>query len=152
VRYTASYGAAYQHEATSFSLALLLATERLKVISAVHPYMWHVGVLAKFVERVGGRGARSASDEPRDRPRPIERTDMKFHWFLPTNGGDERHVVSGGHGVEHGATDRPASVPYLGQVARSAEQLGFEAVLTPTGPGARTPGSPPRCSRRCRSG
>ena len=24
---------------------------------------------------------------------------MKFHWFLPTNGGDGRHVVSGGHGV-----------------------------------------------------
>ena len=58
---------------------------------------------------------------------------MKFHWFLPTNGGDGRQVVSGGHGVEHGAAGRPASVPYLGQVARSAEQLGFEAALTPTG-------------------
>src|SRR5207302_2705066 len=32
VRYTASYGAAYQHESTGFSLALLLATQRLKVI------------------------------------------------------------------------------------------------------------------------
>jgi alkanesulfonate monooxygenase len=58
---------------------------------------------------------------------------MKFHWFLPTNGGDGRQVVSGGHGVEHGAAGRPASVPYLGQIARSAEQLGFEAALTPTG-------------------
>jgi alkanesulfonate monooxygenase len=58
---------------------------------------------------------------------------MKFHWFLPTNGGDGRHVVSGGHGVEHGSAGRPASVPYLGQIARSAEQLGFEAALTPTG-------------------
>ena len=58
---------------------------------------------------------------------------MKFHWFLPTNGGDGRHVVSGGHGVDHGASGRPASVPYLGQIARSAEQLGFEAALTPTG-------------------
>ncbi|AXY53346.1 LLM class flavin-dependent oxidoreductase [Rhodococcus ruber] len=58
---------------------------------------------------------------------------MKFHWFLPTNGGDGRHVVSGGHGVEHGTAGRPASVAYLGQVARSAEQLGFEAALTPTG-------------------
>src|SRR5690348_10793988 len=35
VRYTASYGAAYQHESTGFSLALLLATQRLKVIAAV---------------------------------------------------------------------------------------------------------------------
>ena len=37
VRYEASYGAEYQHESTSFCLALLLATERLKVIAAVHP-------------------------------------------------------------------------------------------------------------------
>lgn len=58
---------------------------------------------------------------------------LSFHWFLPTNGGDGRHVVSGGHGVDAGAGGRPASVPYLGQVARSAEQLGFEAALTPTG-------------------
>ena len=36
---------------------------------------------------------------------------MKFHWFLPTNGGDGRQVVSGGHGVEHGNAGRPASVP-----------------------------------------
>ena len=58
---------------------------------------------------------------------------MKFHWFLPTNGGDSRNVVGGGHGVAAQAWSRPASVPYLGQIARSAEQLGFEAALTPTG-------------------
>ena len=46
---------------------------------------------------------------------------LKFHWFLPTNGGDGRHVVGGGHGVDAGAAGRPASVPYLGQVARGAE-------------------------------
>src|SRR4051812_9680882 len=60
-------------------------------------------------------------------------TRLRFHWFLPTNGGDGREVVSGGHGVRTGAAARGASVPYLGQVARSAEQLGFEAALTPTG-------------------
>ena len=48
VRYMASYGAEYQHESTSFSLALLLATERLKVIAAVHPGLWHPGVFAKL--------------------------------------------------------------------------------------------------------
>ncbi|HTK64340.1 MAG TPA: dimethyl sulfone monooxygenase SfnG [Pseudonocardia sp.] len=48
VRYMASYGAEYQHESTSFSLALLLATERLKVIAAVHPGLWQPGVLAKL--------------------------------------------------------------------------------------------------------
>ncbi|MEP9361972.1 LLM class flavin-dependent oxidoreductase [Nocardioides sp. CN2-186] len=60
-------------------------------------------------------------------------SNLKFHWFLPTNGGDGRQVVGGGHGVEAGASGRPATVPYLGQIARSAEQLGFEAALTPTG-------------------
>src|SRR5258707_10755690 len=48
VRYEASYGAEFQHESTSFSLALLLATQRLKVIAAVHPGLWHPGVLAKL--------------------------------------------------------------------------------------------------------
>ncbi|MBD0021871.1 dimethyl sulfone monooxygenase SfnG [Gordonia pseudamarae] len=61
VRYIASYGAAYQHESTSFSLALLLATERLKVIAAVHPGLWQPGVLAKLIATAdqlsGGRAA-----------------------------------------------------------------------------------------------
>ena len=58
---------------------------------------------------------------------------LTFHWFLPTNGGDGRQVVGGGHGVAADTGGRPASVAYLGQIARSAEQLGFEAALTPTG-------------------
>jgi len=59
---------------------------------------------------------------------------LRFHWFLPTNG-DGRDIVGGGHGVATGAAGaiRPPSVAYLGQIARSAEQLGFEAALTPTG-------------------
>ncbi|KXK61552.1 alkanesulfonate monooxygenase [Micromonospora rosaria] len=59
---------------------------------------------------------------------------LTFHWFLPTSG-DSRGVVGGGHGVPVGAAGavRPASVAYLGQIARSAEQLGFVGVLTPTG-------------------
>jgi alkanesulfonate monooxygenase len=59
---------------------------------------------------------------------------LRFHWFLPTNG-DGRDIVGGGHGVATGAAGaiRSASLAYLGQVARSAEQLGFEAALTPTG-------------------
>ena len=59
---------------------------------------------------------------------------LHFHWFLPTNG-DGRDIVGGGHGVATGSAGaiRPASLGYLGQIARSAEQLGFEAVLTPTG-------------------
>lgn len=60
-RYAASYGADKQHEATAFSLGLLLATEKLKVIAAVHPGMWHPGVLAKWIITAdhlsGGRAA-----------------------------------------------------------------------------------------------
>ncbi|MCT9930685.1 LLM class flavin-dependent oxidoreductase [Planotetraspora sp. A-T 1434] len=63
---------------------------------------------------------------------------MRFHWFLPTTG-DSRAIVGGGHGLHRGhghptaSVYRPPSIDYLGQIARSAEQLGFEAVLTPTG-------------------
>jgi alkanesulfonate monooxygenase len=59
---------------------------------------------------------------------------LRFDWFLPTNG-DGRSVVGGGHGIATGSAGaiRPASLGYLGQIARSAEQLGFEAALTPAG-------------------
>ena len=59
---------------------------------------------------------------------------LRFHWFLPTNG-DGRDIVGGGHGVATGAAGaiRPPSVKYLAQVARAAEQSGFDAALTPTG-------------------
>src|SRR3954451_7311644 len=68
-----------------------------------------------------------------DSTREEAMSELTFHWFLPTNGGDGRDVVGGGHGAAVGPAGRPASVPYLGQIARSAEQLGFEAALTPTG-------------------
>jgi alkanesulfonate monooxygenase len=59
---------------------------------------------------------------------------MEFHWFLPTNG-DGRDIVGGGHGVPTGSAGgvRPPTVAYLGQIARSAEQLGFAGALTPAG-------------------
>jgi alkanesulfonate monooxygenase len=59
---------------------------------------------------------------------------LDFHWFLPTNG-DSRDIVGGGHGVPVGAAGgvRPLTIGYLGQIARSAEQLGFAGALTPTG-------------------
>ena len=63
---------------------------------------------------------------------------MTLHWFLPTTG-DSRTDLSHGTAVgdtsvvgAHDPDQRPASVEYLGQVARSAEQLGFDAALTPT--------------------
>jgi alkanesulfonate monooxygenase len=58
----------------------------------------------------------------------------RFHWFLPTYG-DSRYIVGGGHGLPANAASgvRPATLDYLGQIARSAEQLGFTGALTPTG-------------------
>jgi FMNH2-dependent dimethyl sulfone monooxygenase len=61
VRYLGSYGAESQHESVSFSLSLLEATERLKVIAAVHPGFWQPAVLANLAttasEIHGGRFA-----------------------------------------------------------------------------------------------
>jgi FMNH2-dependent dimethyl sulfone monooxygenase len=48
VRYASSYGAAQQHDPAAFSLGLLMATERLKLIVAAHPGLWHPAILAKF--------------------------------------------------------------------------------------------------------
>jgi alkanesulfonate monooxygenase len=56
----------------------------------------------------------------------------KFHWFLPTSG-DGRTLVGGGHGAPHRTARRPPDIEYLAQIARSAEHLGFEGVLTPIG-------------------
>jgi alkanesulfonate monooxygenase len=71
---------------------------------------------------------------------------LTFHWFLPTSG-DGRAIVGRGHSVPLAGPSagpgalatgawsaaRPPDVEYLAQVARSAEQLGFTGVLTPTG-------------------
>ena len=60
------------------------------------------------------------------------------HWFLPTNG-DSRSDLSLGNAVgvrgsraREDGTSRAPDIAYIGQVARSAEQLGFRAALTPT--------------------
>jgi alkanesulfonate monooxygenase len=71
---------------------------------------------------------------------------LTFHWFLPTSG-DGRGIVGRGHSIPlvganarpselasgARAAARPPDLDYLGQIARSAEQLGFTGVLTPTG-------------------
>ncbi|GAA4655950.1 LLM class flavin-dependent oxidoreductase [Streptomyces chumphonensis] len=59
---------------------------------------------------------------------------ITFHWFLPTYG-DSRHFVGGGHGLALAKVgeEREASIGYLTQVVRAAEQLGFAGALTPTG-------------------
>ena len=72
--------------------------------------------------------------------------DIKLHWYLPTSG-DGRTIADRafpaldgqatvGHSPLAGtaaAAVRSPDIEYLAQIARSAEQLGFDAVLTPTG-------------------
>lgn len=71
---------------------------------------------------------------------------LQFHWFLPTEG-DGRRLGGSVHGVGIGAAggvsssigsmrvegQREASLDYLTQIARAADQLGYQGVLTPTG-------------------
>lgn len=59
----------------------------------------------------------------------------KFFWFLPTNG-DSRSIVGASHASTHHTIPdgyREPSRRYLAEVARAADRLGFEGVLTPTG-------------------
>jgi alkanesulfonate monooxygenase len=62
-------------------------------------------------------------------------TPAKFFWFLPTNG-DSRSIVGASHASSHHivpANYRGPSRRYLAEVARAADRLGYEGVLTPTG-------------------
>ncbi|MGH8391544.1 MAG: dimethylsulfone monooxygenase SfnG, partial [Pseudomonas sp.] len=47
IRFTAGYGAEYQHESVAFSHALLAATTKLKVIAAILPGPWQPALAAK---------------------------------------------------------------------------------------------------------
>jgi alkanesulfonate monooxygenase len=61
-----------------------------------------------------------------------------LHWFLPTNGDSRTDLSLGnavgvaGSRVTAGGSERAPDIGYIGQIARSAEQLGFTAALTPT--------------------
>ncbi|WP_208508117.1 dimethylsulfone monooxygenase SfnG [Variovorax paradoxus] len=52
IRFTAGYGAEYQHESVSFSQALLHATTRLKVLAAILPGPWNPAVVAKQIATI----------------------------------------------------------------------------------------------------
>jgi alkanesulfonate monooxygenase len=61
-----------------------------------------------------------------------------LHWFLPTNG-DSRNDLSLGNAVgmagsrvTDNGTERAPEIAYITQIARAAEQNGFDAALTPT--------------------
>jgi alkanesulfonate monooxygenase len=63
---------------------------------------------------------------------------VTLHWFLPTNGDSRTDlslgnaVGSAGSRVTEPGRERAPDIGYLGQIARSAEQLGFTGALTPT--------------------
>jgi len=47
IRFMGSYGAEYQHDSTMFGAALLASTDRINVITAILPGLFHPGVVAK---------------------------------------------------------------------------------------------------------
>ncbi len=66
---------------------------------------------------------------------------IALHWYLPTHG-DGRTLVQAGAAAQllaetrrpdSAGTGREATLAYLAQVARAAEEAGFDAALTPTG-------------------
>jgi alkanesulfonate monooxygenase len=66
---------------------------------------------------------------------------IALHWYLPTHG-DGRTLLEAGAAAQLLRADRradsfgagrEATLDYLAQGARAAEQSGFDAVLTPTG-------------------
>jgi len=62
---------------------------------------------------------------------------LSLHWFLPTNGDSRADLSLGnavgaaGSRVVDGSNERAPDVAYMGQIARSAEQLGVDAALMP---------------------
>jgi alkanesulfonate monooxygenase len=69
------------------------------------------------------------------------RPHVGLHWFLPTTG-DGRTLVQSGAAARAANSTRPMAEPagarkatleYLVEVARAAEEAGFDAALTPTG-------------------
>jgi len=68
----------------------------------------------------------------------IREMPITLHWFLPTNGDSRRDLSLGnavgveGSRVAGDGGERAPDVGYIGQIARSAEALGFAGALTPT--------------------
>jgi alkanesulfonate monooxygenase len=66
---------------------------------------------------------------------------IKLHWYLPTHGDGRTLLLAGDssqtdlltHNRPAHPGHRPPTLAYLAQVARAAEQSGFDAALTPTG-------------------
>lgn len=52
IRFTAGYGAEFQHESVAFSHALLAATSKLKVIAALLPGPWNPALAAKQIATI----------------------------------------------------------------------------------------------------
>ena len=81
IRFTAGYGAEFQHEPVIFSQALLAATERLKLIVALLPGPWNPALAAKqlakrrkklaWIQAEKTTRTRNSGTPPRPRSRPL---------------------------------------------------------------------------------
>lgn len=57
----------------------------------------------------------------------------KFHWYLPTHGDTTTVADNQGSAAQRGGSHLEPTLANLTALGRTAEELGFEAVLTPTG-------------------
>ncbi|WP_199256133.1 LLM class flavin-dependent oxidoreductase [Mycolicibacterium mengxianglii] len=58
---------------------------------------------------------------------------LKFHWYLPTHGDTTTIADNRGSAAARAQSHLQPTLENLTTLGRTAEQLGFEAVLTPTG-------------------
>lgn len=58
---------------------------------------------------------------------------VKFHWYLPTHGDTTTVADNRGSSSQRVQSHLQPTLENLGALVRSAEDLGFEAALTPTG-------------------
>lgn len=58
---------------------------------------------------------------------------LKFHWYLPTHGDTTAIADNRGNAVTRAESHLEPTLDNLTALGRTAEDLGFEAVLTPTG-------------------
>jgi alkanesulfonate monooxygenase len=70
---------------------------------------------------------------PLDRERDCRTDQLKFHWYLPTHGDTATIADNQGSSSLRTQSHLQPTLQNLTALVRSAEDLGFEAALTPTG-------------------
>src|SRR3712207_1032698 len=87
-RFFASYGAEKQLEALTLTSALAAVTDRIKLISAIHPGLWHPGVIE------GGGDDRQHQRRPRRRERGQRLVQRRVHRLTASPGSTTTSAIA----------------------------------------------------------